>query len=255
MPRIPRRLARTLQGSFAATGTPWHSSFQRHGVALSATNVAAFWPERLARGPSWSVLLGRRDSTTANQTGANTSIPAPFESLSNITAKFSAVGLNLCLFLQIGAHTFGRAQCRQFSNRLYNFSGAGQPDPTLNTTYLANLRQICPQNGSGFVVANLDPTTPNTFDNNYFSNLQNLQGLLHSDQELFSTSGAPTISLLNLFSSNQSAFFQNFVQSMINMGNISPLVGSNGEIRANCRRVNGNLVSRLAVEAHFVFFA
>ncbi|KAG8367951.1 hypothetical protein BUALT_Bualt16G0126000 [Buddleja alternifolia] len=195
----------------------------------------------LAGGPSWSVLLGRRDSTTANQAGANTSIPAPFESLSNITAKFSAVGLNVTDLVALsGAHTFGRAQCRLFSNRLYNFSGTGQPDPTLNTTYLANLRQICPQNGSGFVVTNLDPTTPNAFDSNYFSNLQNNQGLLQSDQELFSTSGAPTISIVNLFSSNQSAFFQSFVQSMINMGNISPLVGSNGEIRANCRRVNGS---------------
>jgi len=45
-------------------------------------------------GPSWSVLLGRRDSVTANQAGANTSIPSPFESLANITSKFSAVGLD-----------------------------------------------------------------------------------------------------------------------------------------------------------------
>ncbi|KAK4489694.1 hypothetical protein RD792_000328 [Penstemon davidsonii] len=49
----------------------------------------------LAGGPSWNVLLGRRDSTTANQAGANASIPSPFESLNNITAKFSAVGLNI----------------------------------------------------------------------------------------------------------------------------------------------------------------
>ncbi|KAL2501617.1 Peroxidase 53 [Forsythia ovata] len=169
------------------------------------------------------------------------SIPAPFESLSNITAKFSAVGLNTTDLVALsGAHTFGRAQCRLFSNRLYNFSGTGNPDPTLNTTYLGTLRQICPQNGSGFVVTNLDPTTADTFDNNYFSNLQNNQGLLQSDQELLSTSGAPTISIVNLFSSNQSAFFASFVQSMINMGNISPLTGSNGEIRSNCRKVNGS---------------
>nr|DAD42188.1 TPA_asm: hypothetical protein HUJ06_000418 [Nelumbo nucifera] len=48
----------------------------------------------LAGGPSWNVLLGRRDSTTANQAGANTSIPSPFENLTEITAKFSAVGLD-----------------------------------------------------------------------------------------------------------------------------------------------------------------
>ena len=45
-------------------------------------------------GPTWNVLLGRRDSLTANQSGANSSIPSPFEGLSNITSKFSAVGLN-----------------------------------------------------------------------------------------------------------------------------------------------------------------
>ncbi|KAL0428622.1 UNVERIFIED_CONTAM: Peroxidase 15 [Sesamum latifolium] len=194
-----------------------------------------------AGGPSWNVLLGRRDSRTANPAGANTSIPAPFEPLPNLITKFFAVGLNVIDLVALsGAHTFGRAQCKVFINRLYNFSGSGGPDPTLNTTYLATLRQICPQNGSGFVVANLDPTTPDTFDNNYFSNLRSNEGLLQSDQELFSSSGAPTIPIVNLFSSNQSAFFESFVQSMIKMGNISPLTGSNGEIRANCRRVNGS---------------
>ncbi|PNS98079.1 hypothetical protein POPTR_016G058200v4 [Populus trichocarpa] len=192
-------------------------------------------------GPSWSVLLGRRDSLTANQAGANTAIPSPFEGLNNITAKFSAVGLNTNDLVALsGAHTFGRAQCRTFSNRLYNFSNTGNPDPTLNTTYLTTLQQICPQNGSGTALANLDPTTSDAFDNNYFTNLQNNQGLLQSDQELFSTPGAATITFVNNFSSNQTAFFQSFVQSMINMGNISPLTGSSGEIRSDCKKVNGS---------------
>ncbi|KAL4295706.1 hypothetical protein GQ457_12G013230 [Hibiscus cannabinus] len=195
----------------------------------------------LQGGPSWTVQLGRRDSLTANQAGANSSIPSPFESLTNITAKFTAVGLNTNDLVALsGAHTFGRAQCRLFSNRLYNFSGTGNPDPTLNSSYRATLQQTCPQSGSGFNVANLDPTTPDSFDNNYFTNLVNNQGLLQSDQELFSTNGAPTISIVNTFSSNQTAFFQSFAQSMINMGNISPLTGSSGEIRSDCKKVNGS---------------
>ncbi|KAJ4849238.1 Peroxidase 53 [Turnera subulata] len=196
----------------------------------------------LSGGPSWNVPLGRRDSLTANQTGANTSIPSPFEGLSNITSKFAAVGLNTNdLVALLGAHTFGRAQCRTFRNRLYNFSGRGKPDSTLNTTYLTALQQICPQNGSGAALANLDTTTPDSFDNSYFTNLQKGQGLLQSDQELFSTStGAATIALVNNFGSNQTAFFQCFVQSMINMGNISPLTGGNGEIRSDCKKVNGS---------------
>lgn len=139
-----------------------------------------------------------------------------------------------------GAHTFGRAQCRTFSNRLFNFSGTGSPDPTLNATYLTTLQQLCPQGGSGATLANFDPTTPDNFDNNYFTNLQNNQGLLQSDQELFSTAGAATVSIVNSFSSSQTAFFQSFAQSMINMGNISPLTGTNGEIRADCKKVNGS---------------
>lgn len=47
-----------------------------------------------AGGPTWTVLLGRRDGLTANQAGANSSLPSPFEGLNNITSKFSAVGLN-----------------------------------------------------------------------------------------------------------------------------------------------------------------
>nr|AFN41087.1 peroxidase precursor [Corylus avellana] len=194
----------------------------------------------LSGGPTWNVLLGRRDSLTANQAGANTSIPSPVEGLSNITSKFSAVGLDTNDLVALsGAHTFGRAQCRLFIGRLYNFNGTGNPDPTINSTYLTTLQQTCPQNGDGTVLANLDPTTPDSFDNGYFTNLQNNQGLLQSDQELFSTAGASTVSIVNSFSSNQTAFFERFAQSMINMGNISPLTGTNGEIRSDCKKVNG----------------
>ncbi|KAL0437260.1 UNVERIFIED_CONTAM: Peroxidase N [Sesamum radiatum] len=48
----------------------------------------------LSGGPSWNVLLGRRDGLVSNQTGANLSLPSPFESLDAIIAKFVAVGLN-----------------------------------------------------------------------------------------------------------------------------------------------------------------
>ena len=140
-----------------------------------------------------------------------------------------------------GAHTFGRAQCRVFSQRLYNFSNTGNPDPSLDTTYLGTLRQTCPEGGNGNAITNLDPSTPNGFDNNYFTNLQNNQGLLQTDQELFSTTGADTVDIVNRFANSQSEFFDNFAKSMIKMGNISPLTGNNGEIRLDCKRVNWNI--------------
>jgi hypothetical protein len=48
-----------------------------------------------------------------------------------------------------GAHTFGSAQCVTFSYRLYNFNSIGNPDPTLNSTYLETLRGICSEKGIG----------------------------------------------------------------------------------------------------------
>lgn len=87
-------------------------------------------------------------------------------------------------------------------------------------------------------MANLDPTTPNGFDKNYFTNLQNKQGLLQTDQELFSTSGADTVSIVDRFANSETDFFDSFAKSMINMGNIKVLTGSDGEIRTDCKRVN-----------------
>lgn len=46
-------------------------------------------------GPSWKVLFGRRDGLVANQTGANSVIPSPFDNLTTIISKFANVGLNI----------------------------------------------------------------------------------------------------------------------------------------------------------------
>ncbi|BFG33455.1 hypothetical protein CerSpe_197280 [Prunus speciosa] len=188
-------------------------------------------------GPTWEVQLGRRDSRTANRAGT-TAIPSPFENLEQIAKKFSDVGLDSTDLVALsGAHTFGRARCATFVHRLYNFSGTGNPDPTIDTTYLETLRQICPNGGNGGTLADLDQSTRDGFDNNYFANLQNKRGLLQTDQELFSTSG-DTVAIVNRFANSQSDFFDSFGQSMINMGNIRPLTGSDGEIRSDCKRVN-----------------
>lgn len=202
--------------------------------------IAAQQSVSLSGGPSWTPLLGRRDSTTANATLPNTALPAPTDPLSTIITKFGNVGLSVTDVVALsGGHTIGRARCTVFSGRLYNFSGTGSPDPTLNSSYLSTLQSTCPQNGSANTLTSLDPGTPNTFDNNYFANLQIEMGLLQSDQELLSTSGASTISTVNDYASSQSDFFSNFSSSMINMGNISPLTGTSGEIRLNCGKING----------------
>lgn len=212
---------------------------------VSCADILAIAAEEsvcLSGGPSWAIPLGRRDSLIANRTLANEALPGFRETLDELKSKFSDQNLDTTDLVALsGAHTFGRAQCLTFSHRLFDFNNTGSPDPTLNSTLLQNLQQLCPQDGNGSVLTNLDLSTPDAFDNKYFTNLQDQNGLLQTDQELLSTSGADTIPIVNNFSANQTAFFESFVVSMIKMGNIGVLTGTDGEIRLNCSRVNGNL--------------
>lgn len=137
----------------------------------------------------------------------------------------------LYLLLVTGAHTIGQARCISFRSRIYNDTNI---DSSLATTRQSN----CPStSGSGDGnLAPLDLQTPTTFDNDYFKNLVNLKGLLHSDQQLFGNGS--TDSLVKTYSASPSKFASDFAAAMIKMGDISPLTGSQGEIRNNCRMVN-----------------
>ncbi|KAF8097853.1 hypothetical protein N665_0280s0052 [Sinapis alba] len=192
-------------------------------------------------GPRWRVSLGRKDGLVANQSSAN-SLPSPFEPLDAIIAKFVAVGLNVADVVSLsGAHTFGQAKCDVFSNRLFNFNGAGSPDTTLETTLLSDLRTVCPAGGNGNQTAPLDRNSTDAFDNNYFKNLLEGKGLLSSDQILFSSDLAvnTTKRLVEAYSRSQYLFFRDFAGSMIKMGGITnSLNGSSGEVRKNCRVIN-----------------
>ncbi|KHN22989.1 Peroxidase 22 [Glycine soja] len=129
--------------------------------------------------------LFKRDSLTANRTLANENLPAPFFNLTQLKAAFAVQGLDTTDLVALSAnkcaHSFGRsAHCLFILDRLYNFSGTGRPDPTLDTTY-NNCAKYAPKVK---------------------------KGLLQSDQELFSTPGADTIPIVNKFSGDQIAFLK-----------------------------------------------
>ncbi|KAJ4880267.1 Peroxidase 15 [Raphanus sativus] len=108
---------------------------------------------------------------------------------------------------------------------------------SLEESLAANLRQICPIAGGDENLSALDMITVAKFDNNYFMNLIKNMGLLYSDQVLFSGNDISR-ELVITYAEDQEAFFQQFAESMIKMGKISPLMGSHGEIRKNCRKTN-----------------
>lgn len=211
---------------------------------VSCADILALAAEisvELSGGPKWAVLLGRLDSKKADFKSAE-NLPSPFDNLTVLEQKFAAVGLHTVDLVALsGAHTFGRVQCQFVTGRLYNFSGTNRPDPTLNSGYRAFLAQRCPQNGSPSALNDLDPTTPNLFDNHYYTNLEVNRGFLGSDQELKSAPQAQgvTAPVVDQFATSQAAFFSSFAQSMINMGNIQPLTDpAKGEVRCDCRVAN-----------------
>lgn len=83
----------------------------------------------------------------------------------------------------------------------------------------------------------LDFVSPTKFDNNYFKNLLSGYGLLNSDEELFAKGQATTMETVKAYAENEELFLEKFALSMVKMGNISPLTGTMGEIRVNCRTV------------------
>ncbi|EHA8591630.1 putative Peroxidase 72 [Cocos nucifera] len=139
--------------------------------------------------------------------------------------------------INAGSHTIGQSRCTSFRQRLYNQSGNGLPDGTLDAAYAAQLRTRCPRSGGDQNLFPLDFVSPTKFDNNYFKNLMAGKGLLSSDEVLF-TKSAATMQLVKLYAENNELFFDHFAKSMVKMGNITPLTGLRGEIRKNCRKVN-----------------
>ncbi|KAE8727120.1 Peroxidase 36 [Hibiscus syriacus] len=202
-------------------------------VALAARDSTV-----LTGGPSWDVPLGRRDSTGASLSGSNNNIPAPNNTFQTILTKFKLKGLDIVDLVALsGSHTIGNARCTSFRQRLYNQSGNGRPDYTLDQSHASQLRANCPRSGGDQNLFFIDFVSPINFDNSYFKNLLVNKGLLNSDQVFVSMNGASR-ELVKKYAYNQELFFQQFAKSMIKMGNISPLTGNNGQIRNNCRKVD-----------------
>lgn len=143
---------------------------------------------------------------------------------------FKAKGLSADeLTVLSGAHTIGQSECQFFRNRIYNDTNIANKFATLR-------KKNCPVSGGDTNLAPLDILSPTTFDNRYYFDLVAFKGLFHSDQEL--NNGGSQDSLVRFYSNNGPAFARDFATAMIKMGKITPLTGTKGEIRKNCRFVN-----------------
>ncbi|KAH7688749.1 Class I peroxidase protein [Dioscorea alata] len=192
----------------------------------------------LVGGPYWDVPVGRKDSTTASFSAADTDLPAVNHGLVTLISKFLAKGLSVTdMVALVGAHTIGKARCVSFRDRIYgDFETTSRIELT-SEAYLSNLQSTCPRSGGDENTSPMDNITPTLFDNTFYHILLHGEGLLNSDQELYSSwLGFETASLVQKYALDPIAFFNQFAESMVKMGNITNPAG--GEVRNNCRFVN-----------------
>lgn len=191
----------------------------------------------LEAGPSWTVRTGRRDGLIANQSEVSDNIPSPFFRFSQLRDLFTSKGFSVPeLIILSGVHTIGRAHCGSFSIRLYNNSGVGDTDPSLDPDYAAHLKTICSPSDRTTAVP-MDPDTPLVFDDNYYNLLRENKGLFRSDAALLMGNQGRGI-IYDL--STGKGFPQRFVKAVVKLIELDVLTGSDGEIRKNCHFVNSN---------------
>lgn len=213
------------------------------GRVVSCSDIVALTARdsvRLAGGPSYKVPLGRRDGLSpAPEKVVNDGLPPPTSNVTELMTALSKIELDITDLVALsGGHTVGIAHCPSFQNRLFP-----ERDPTMDQWFFGQLKKICPVENQSNNSTDNDIRTPRTFDNKYYVDLLNRQGLFTSDQVLLND--ARTKPLVTKFAVDQNAFFEQFVFSYVKMGQIQVLTGSQGQIRANCALRNPTTTTTL----------
>ncbi|CAN1246034.1 Peroxidase 57 [Linum grandiflorum] len=130
----------------------------------------------------------------------------------------------------LGGHTVGSTHCSQFQDRLVNFMGTGQPDPSMDQALVRKLMVTCGR-GGGDATAALDPGTSLSFDGSFYREVRRKRGVLAIDQEL--GTNPVTSGMVSRPGMEELRFRRSFGAAMVKL---ERLAGSgSGKIRQNCR--------------------
>ncbi|XP_047338014.1 peroxidase 27-like [Impatiens glandulifera] len=191
----------------------------------------------LIKGPYWEVPLGRRDGSISIKDEAANDLPSPFANITSLKNTFGSLGLNSKdLAVLSGGHTIGIGHCFAINNRLYNFTGNGDSDPSMDPNYVAHLKVKC-RPGDQTTFVEMDPGSFRTFDDDYYTLVSKRRGLFQSDAALLDDRETKGYVELQR-STGGSTFFEDFRVSMVKMGKIGVLTGREGQIRKHCAFVN-----------------
>lgn len=241
-----------------------------------------------AGGPFYPVFTGRRDSNQSYFQEAMDDIPKPDGNITQTLGLFTLRGFNeretvsllgkgllFSPLFQIlstirivvsnwifnckGGHSIGKISCEFIQGRLFNFSGTGQPDPSIASDFLDEMRRNCQDSGNSSNGTASPPmvsramseltlgmtyyqglsssvSSGSAFDTHYYQSLLQGRGLLFSDQQLMAEE--KTERLVRAYASDDGSTFQiDFARSMMKMSSLSVLTGSQGQVRLNCSKM------------------
>ncbi|KAI4307016.1 hypothetical protein L6164_030251 [Bauhinia variegata] len=208
---------------------------------VSCADIVAFAARdsfEMTGGLGYDVPAGRRDGriSLASET---IKLPSPAFNVDQLTKIFAAKGLTQEEMVTLtGAHTIGHSHCSSFSNRLYNFSGTSRQDPSLDRSYAIRLKRQCPQGSTNqSLVVPMNPSSPGRADVGFYVDVLVNRGLFTSDQVLLKNPA--TKKQVRENARKPSLWMRKFSAAMVKMGQIGVITGDDGEIRRNCRVVNG----------------
>ncbi|XP_020258358.1 peroxidase 57-like [Asparagus officinalis] len=214
-------------------------------LAMATRDGVAF-----SGGEEYALPTGRRDGKISRMSEVH--LPGPSFSVQGALAAFQSINLDLeDLTTLLGAHSIGFCHCGFFISRLYNFRNSGLPDPRIAPRVLKTLRHKCPPQLQQLNDVSKDPRIfmnqaterPFTLNSSFYHGVLNGQATLHLDQDLAFTDVTNRLAVEYLQSPE--LFRRQFSNSMIKLGMVGVLSGQQGEVRLNCRRVNGDPTDNL----------
>lgn len=189
-------------------------------------------------GPFYPVKLGRKDGLISQASRVDGNLPTTNMTMNQSIRFFKSKGFSTKEMVALmGAHTIGFAHCREFADRLYNYSKETPTDPAYNPKFAVALKNLCANYSKDAAMSAFnDVLTPGKFDNMYYQNLPRGLGLLRSDNIL--VRDKRTLPFVQMYAANQSMFFADFAAAMEKLSSYKIKTGKDGEVRRRCDQFN-----------------
>jgi len=193
---------------------------------------------KMVGGPFYPVRLGRKDSRVSDGSRTEKALPTTKMTMDDIISKFTVKNFTIKEMVALtGAHTIGFTHCKEFSNRIFNYSKTSETDPTLHPKLAKGLRDVCKNYTTDPNMAAFnDVRSPGKFDNAYYQNVLKGLGLLRTDAML--GSDPRTRPIVELYAKDEQAFFQDFARAMEKVSVLGVKTGKQGEVRNRCDQFN-----------------